>query len=67
MKLTNDEYKMIFGIALLIIIAGLASIIAIGNVKQESSFGLDIVLGSLTTLAGGFATWAFSKIDNNKP
>ncbi len=33
--------------------------------KQESSYGLEIVLGSLATLSGGFAQWAFSSTKKN--
>jgi hypothetical protein len=55
------DTRMIFGFALLLIIAVLAAIIALGKVDQSSSYGLDIVLGSLATLAGGFAQWAFGK------
>ena len=50
---------MIFGLALLIVLAALAAAIAIGKVEQQTSYGLNIVLGSLGTLAGAFAMWAF--------
>ena len=46
------DTRMIFGFALLLIIAVLAAIISLGKVDQSSSYGLDIVLGSLATLAG---------------
>jgi hypothetical protein len=55
----SDKAKAIFGFALLGVIAGLAVTIALGKVEQQTSHGLDIVLGCLTTLSGGFATWAF--------
>ena len=51
---------MWFGFGLLLIIVILAVCIGLGTVKQESSFGLDIILGCLATLSGGFAQWAFS-------
>lgn len=51
---------MIFGFSLLVILAALAAIIALGKVEEHTSYGLQIVLGSLATLAGGFAQWAFS-------
>jgi hypothetical protein len=51
--------KLLFGFLILIVLAGLAAIIALGHVKAESSFGLDIILGGLLTLSGGFAGWAF--------
>jgi len=55
--------RMWFGFGILGIIALLALAIGLGHVEQQSSFGLDIVLGSLATLAGGFAQWAFTKRD----
>lgn len=61
----NDS-RMWFGFALLGIIATLAAIIALGKVEQQSSYGLDIVLGSLATLSGAFAQWAFTKKDDSK-
>jgi hypothetical protein len=57
---------MILGFLILFVVAGLASIIALGHVDQSSSFGLDIVLGSLATLVGGFAQWAFSAKNDKK-
>ncbi len=52
--------RMIFGFCILALLAALASIIAIGHVEEKTSFGLQVVLGSLSSLAGGFAQWAFS-------
>jgi thiol:disulfide interchange protein len=51
--------KLMFGFFILAVLAGLATIIAIGKIKAETSFGLDIILGGLLTLSGGFAGWAF--------
>lgn len=51
--------KIAFGFWILVILAALAAIIALGQVKAETSFGLDIILGGLLTLAGGFSGWAF--------
>jgi cytochrome c biogenesis protein CcdA len=53
--------RMIFGFALLFVLAALAAIIGLGKVLKDSSYGLEIVLGSLATLAGQFAQWAFSR------
>ena len=53
---------MLFGFALLLVITILALFIALGKVHQETSYGLEIVLGCLSTLAGGFAQCAFSQI-----
>jgi len=60
------EPRMIFGFILLVLLAVLAGVVAIGHVKQDSSYGLDYILGSLATLAGGFAQWAFGKSETDK-
>ena len=64
------QQKMIFGFLLLVLLSVLAGVIALGNVRQESSFGLQDILGGLLVLAGGFAHWAFSfsneKVDSKK-
>jgi len=57
------EPRIIFGFCLLLAVAILAGIIALGKVEQATSHGLDIVLGCLATLAGGFSNWAFTKKD----
>jgi hypothetical protein len=59
----GDKWKMLFGFCLLVVIGSLAAIIALGKVMEESSYGLQIILGCVTTLAGGFAAWAFGKSD----
>ena len=55
--------KVVFGIVLLFVLAALAGLIALGKVEQNTSFGLTYILGALSTLAGGFAQWAFSGKD----
>jgi uncharacterized membrane protein YoaK (UPF0700 family) len=57
---------MIFGFVLLVLLAVLAGVVALGRVHQETSYGLDYILGSLATLAGGFAQWAFGKAEKDK-
>jgi hypothetical protein len=56
----NIDARMLFGFLLLVLIAALAAVIALGHVTQEGSFGLQEILGALAVLAGGFAQWAFS-------
>ena len=51
---------------MLIILAILATIIGLGQVKNETSYGLDIILGGLLTLAGGFVGWAFRDTKEDK-
>lgn len=53
--------KMCFGMLLLSIIGFLCVMIALGRVEEATSYGLNIVLGCLTTLAGGFVTWLAMK------
>lgn len=60
-SLTMAQWKMLFGFALLFVIAMLAGIIAVKHVEQNTSYGLEYLLGGLTTLAGGFANWAFGE------
>lgn len=52
--------KMVFGGLLLVILASLSAIIALGKVEQSTSHGLDSLLGGLLVLSGGFAQWAFT-------
>ena len=56
--------KMIFGFLLLVLLAVLAAIIALGEVRADTSHGLNEILGGLLVLAGGFAHWAFTRDDN---
>ena len=58
--------KLTYGAILLLVIAILAAIIALGKVEASTSHGLEIVLGSLTTLAGGFAQWCFKGGDRTE-
>jgi len=67
----NDfRLKMIFGYLVLVVLAVIALIIALGRVSQDTSYGLEIVLGALAVLSGGFAQWAFgpsAKSPEDKP
>lgn len=62
----NEKLKLVFGFLLLIVLALLAATVAIGHVHQEASYGLDYILGSLSTLSGGFVTWAFTHKKEDK-
>lgn len=57
--------KVLFGFMLLVILASLAAIIGLGKVEAASSYGLDIILGGLLTLAGGFCQWCFKTADKD--
>ncbi len=65
--MSDDRLRMIFGFSLLIALTLLAAIIAIGKVHQETSYGLEYILGALTALAGGFTQWAFGGPKKDKP
>lgn len=54
---------MIFGFFLLGTLLVLSLAIGLGKVHQDTSFGLQIILGCLSTLSGSFATWAFGQIN----
>lgn len=51
--------KLLFGILLLILLATLATVIGLGKVQQETSFGLQDILGGLLVLSGAYSQWAF--------
>lgn len=55
-----DGVRMLFGYLVLVILAVLAALIALGRIEEKTSFGLMAIISSLSTLAGSFAQWAFS-------
>lgn len=59
--------KMVFGFLLLVILAALAGVIALGKVQAATSYGLDIILGGLLTMSGGFVGWAFRDTKKDDP
>ncbi len=65
MKLNSDMQRMVFGFCLLTILASLAAAIALGHVEEKTSYGLMPLLTTLSTLAGAFAQWAFSRKDKD--
>ena len=65
MKLSPEMQRMIFGFILLGIMAALAAAIALGHVEEKTSYGLMPLLTTLSTLAGAFAQWAFSRKDKD--
>lgn len=58
--------KLLFGLILLLILAVLSAIIALGKVEATTSHGLDTLLGGLLTLSGGFANWCFKTADKSE-
>ncbi len=61
LKNGNVEARMMFGFTILNFLAIIALILALGHVEQNTSYGLSDIIICLSTLAGGFAQWAFSK------
>ncbi len=57
----RDDLRMLFGFCVLGAITIIALVIAIGHVEEKTSYGLGMILGSLTSLAGGFTNWAFGQ------
>ena len=55
--------KVGFGFLLLMALTVLSTIIALGRVEQNTSFGLQTLLGGLLVLSGGFAQWAFGEVN----
>jgi hypothetical protein len=63
---SGERLRLIFGYATLVIIAGIAVMIAVGEVKQESSYGLEPILVALTSVAASFCNWAFARTETGK-
>ena len=59
--MSEFRLRMIFGFSILAVLATVSLIIALGKVSQDTSYGLEIVLGALAVLSGGFAQWAFGQ------
>ncbi len=53
--------RMLVGCFIILVMAILAGIIAVGKVHQESSYGLPYLLGGFQSLSGAFAGWAFGR------
>lgn len=54
-----DFLKMTLEFLVVLAISTLAAVIALGHVEAQTSFGLDIIIGGLLTIVGGFCNWAF--------
>lgn len=53
--------KIGLGYMIVLLLATLAGTIALGKVEQNTSFGLQQILGGLLVVSGMFSQWAFSK------
>lgn len=60
---TDERLKIIlgyrFGYGVLFGVIVAIAVVAIGQVKAETSYGLLILLNALSFLGGGFVAWAF--------
>ena len=63
MKLTPHQWDLLFGCFLVLVMAGLAIGIALGQVEEKTSFGLQIILGSLATIVGAWSQRVFGGKD----
>lgn len=59
LRLSLDEWKMVWGFLLLFIVGGLTSRIALGKVEESTSYGLLPMIAMLAVLTGQWAQWAF--------
>lgn len=66
MKMSLKRLKMLYGFVLLILLAVLAAVIALGKVEQSTSYGLLPIITALATLSGSFANWAFGESRTEK-
>lgn len=55
-----DFLKLAQGVVIILMLGILATIIGLGKVEQQTSHGLDIILGAIAVLSGQFSQWAFS-------
>lgn len=60
-NISLSQWKMAWGFLLLLGILSVVLHIALGTVKQETSYGLTDVIGILAVLAGQWANWAFGE------
>lgn len=65
-KMSINRLKMLYGFLLLLLLAVLAVVIALGRVEQQTSYGLLPIITALATLSGAFGNWAFKDHDEKK-
>jgi len=57
---------MIYGLVLILILAGLAVAVALSHVEERTSYGLMPILMAIAGLSGQFAQWAFGTKEVNR-
>lgn len=60
------KWKLIFGFSILVLLACIAIVVALGRVEEQTSHGLMPLITALATLSGSFANWAFRSDGENK-
>lgn len=58
--------KLLIGLMMFLSLVALASVIGLGHVEQNTSFGLQDVLGGLLVAFGAWSQWAFSGRDKDE-
>lgn len=56
---TLDKWRMILGAVLIIGLLTMAILFGLGTVQEQTSFGLTQILTIISTIALGWAQWAF--------
>lgn len=64
--MSDDRLKLWFGFTLVVLVIVLAAVIAVGNVKQDTSYGLRELIALLGPVIGFWSQWAFSRKENGK-
>lgn len=62
-----DKLKMIFGFILLGILAALITLVALGHVNKDTSYGLDTLITGLLLIIQQWASWAFNRRTLDEP
>ena len=60
------NWRNIFGVVVVLIVAFLAGAIALGHVEEKTSYGLMPLLLILDRCAGKWAAWAFAVSPDDK-
>lgn len=63
--MTDERLKIVFGFAILGGLLVLCAVIALGKVREDTSFGLREIITGLLMLSAGFANWAFGSISKH--
>jgi hypothetical protein len=62
----GEQQRMVFGFILLLVLSVLSGLVALGEVREETSHGLMPLLSALSVLSGNFANWAFAYRGSNE-